>query len=64
MNLLNSLGAPFKGLESKLADLAQDIEHRVEVVLLRKAATKALEELVTLDPDGAPNYQAALDALK
>lgn len=64
MNPLHALEAPFKGLESKLADLAADIEHRVEVVLLRKAVGFVLLELLTLDPDGAPNYQVAIDALK
>jgi hypothetical protein len=64
VNPLHVLEAPFKGLEGKLADLARDIERRVEVMLLRKASSKALEELLALDPDGAPNYQTALDALK
>ncbi len=59
---------PLKSIEeaigSPLESLRADIERAVKIALLREGTELLLSRLATLDTDRAPQYTAALEAIR
>lgn len=50
-------------MNNPLNSLAEGIEKKVKIALMREAARAILSRLITLDPDQVDQYKAAIGAI-